>query len=109
MARFDLVVFGFDAVRSTAAAVVTAAGGAAAVCGGRIVGTHFDALVLPPLSVPWNSYHQVLRPPEPHLEKHSKCHNSLQPSPRCTRTDEGVAPFLTISRLFQSGTEYRAK
>ena len=52
MARFDLVVFGFDAVRPTAAAVVTAAGGAAAVCGGRIVGTHFDALVLPPLSVP---------------------------------------------------------
>lgn len=60
MARFDLVVFRFDAVRPAAAAVVTA-GGAAAV--GRIVGTHFDS----PISVPWFSFaydrKRVLREP----------------------------------------------
>lgn len=60
MARFDLVVFLFDAVRPAAAAVVTA-GGAAAV--GRIVGTHFDS----PISVPWFSFaydrKRVLREP----------------------------------------------
>lgn len=44
MARLDLVVFRLDAVRSAAATVVTA-GGAAAVCGGRIVGTHFEGQI----------------------------------------------------------------
>lgn len=46
MARFNLVIFGFNAVRATAAAVV-AAGRAATGGGCCIVGTHFDCKSVP--------------------------------------------------------------